>query len=208
MNVICRGAVPLTVLMVLTMYAGSCAKPVIRTCYTPGGACMDTVVAEIGKAKSEVLVQAHALTATPVADALAAARDAGASVSAILDRSYPFVQNSSSYLATIKGVPTFLDGRHDVAGSNFIVIDKSVVITGTMPFTPDAEKKNAENLLIIESDSVASSYINNWYDHKAHAEEFVPGSELPKQEPAPAQPKSEKKKTGKKKRAVTKKKTP
>jgi len=207
MNNSCRSAVPLIVLAALAMCATGCAKPVIRTCYTPGGKCMDAVVAEIGKARTEVLVQSHALTAKPVADALAAARDSGASVLVILDRSYPFVQNSANYLAAIKGVPTFLDAHHDVAGSNVIVIDKSVVITGTMLFTPDAEEKSADNLLIIESDSVAGAYINNWYDHKAHAEEFVPGSEPLKQEPV-SQPKSEKNKTGKKKGTVTKKKTP
>jgi len=203
-----RSAAPLIVLAVLAMCAAGCAKPVIRTCYTPGGKCMDAVVAEIGKARTEVLVQSRALTAKPVADALAAARDSGASVSVILDRSYPFVQNSATYLATIKGVPTFLDALHEVAGSNVIVIDKSIVITGAMPFTPDADEKDADDLLIIESDSVAGSYISNWYDHKAHAEEFVPGSELQKQEPVPAQPKSEKKKAGRKKGAATKKKSP
>jgi phosphatidylserine/phosphatidylglycerophosphate/cardiolipin synthase-like enzyme len=207
MNNNCRGAVPLIVLAALAMCAAGCAKPVIRTCYTPGGKCMDAVVAEIGKARTEVLVQSHALTAKPVADALAAARDSGASVSVILDRSYPFVQNSATYLAAIKGVPTFLDARHDVAGSNVVVVDKSVVITGTMLFTPDAEEKSADNLLIIESDSVAGSYVSTWYDHKAHADEFVPGSEPLKQEPV-SQPKSEKKKTGKKKGTVTKKKIP
>ena len=207
MNYGCRGAVPLMVLAVLVVCATGCAKPVIRTCYTPGGKCMDAVVAEIGKARTEVLVQSHALTAKPVADALAAARDSGASVLVILDRSYPFVQNSATYLAAIKGVPTFLDSRHDAAGSNVIVIDKSVVITGTMLFTPDAEEKRADNLLIIESDSVAGSYVSNWYDHKVHAEEFEPGSEPLKQEPV-SQPKSEKKKTGKKKGTVTKKKSP
>lgn len=208
MNKDCRRAVPLIVLAVLAMYAVGCAKPVIRSCYTPGDKCMDAVVAEIGKAKTEVLVQAHALTAKTVADALAAARDSGASVSVILDRSYPFVLNSATYLATIKGVPTFLDALHDIAGSNIIVIDKSTVITGSMLFTPDAGEKNADNLLIIESDSVAGSYINNWYEHKAHAEEFVAGSESLKQEPVSAQPRSEKKKTGKTKGAVPKKKTP
>jgi len=126
----------------------------------------------------------------------------------ILDRSYPFVQNSATYLATIKSIPTFLDARHEVAGSNVIVIDRSTVITGSMLFTPDAGEMNADNLLIIESDSVAGSYINNWSVHKAHAEEFVASSVLLKQEPVSAQPRSEKKKTGKKKGAVTKKKIP
>ena len=169
---------------------------------------MDAVAAEVGKARSEVLVQAYALTAKPVTDALVAARDWGISVSVILDRSYPFVQNSATYLVAIKGIPTFVDARHGVAGNNVIVIDRSTVITGSMPFSSDAEEKNADSLLIIASDSVAGSYVGNWNEHRSHAEEFSVISAPPKQEPAAAQPKSEKKKTGKKKGTVTKKKTP
>ena len=207
MNVIWRVAVLLPVLAALGIVTAGCARPAIRTCHTPGGRCLDAVAAEIGTARSEVLVQASALTARQVTDALAAARDAGASVAVVLDRSAPLAQNSATYLVSVKGIPTFLDGRHGIAGSNIIVIDRSTVITGSMPFTQEAEVKDANNLLIIASEEAAGPYVSSWHEHRAHAEEFSVIIAPPKPEPVKEPPKKEKKKKTVKKKGTAATKT-
>jgi phosphatidylserine/phosphatidylglycerophosphate/cardiolipin synthase-like enzyme len=53
-----------------------------------------------------------------------------------------------------------------------MVIDKSVVVTGSFNFTKAAEEKNAENLLIIRSKDLAQKYIENWEKHKRHSEGY------------------------------------
>ena len=135
-------------------------------------------------------------------DALVQAREAGVSVTVVLDHASPLTQNSAVYLSTQKGVPTFIDSRHAVAGNNVMIIDKSTVITGSMDFTAEAEEKNAENVVIIRSESVAGEYLANWNAHREHSEEFVKIVEPPKAEQPP--PKAEKKKPakGKKKKST------
>ncbi len=192
-------------LLLFAVASASCAKPVtVDTCYVPGAKCSSAMIAEIGAARSEVLVQAYALTSKPIVDALAQARGAGVNVAVILDHSYPFYRNSAVRLSSQKGIPTFIDDRHAVAGSNVMIIDKDTVITGSMAFTAEAEEKNAENVVIIRSENVARSYIGNWNEHREHAEEFVQIAEP--QKPQAVQPgtKAEKKKPvkGKKKKPL------
>jgi len=53
-----------------------------------------------------------------------------------------------------------------------MIIDRETVITGSANFTKAAEKKNAENLLIIKSKELAKSYIENWENHKKHSNRY------------------------------------
>ena len=55
--------------------------------FSPRGGATDAIVAEIGKAKSEVLVQAYSFTSQPIGDALLAAHKRGVAVKVICDRS-------------------------------------------------------------------------------------------------------------------------
>jgi len=49
------------------------------------------------------------------------------------------------------GIPTLIDAQHAIARNKVMVLDGSVVITGSFNFTKAAEESNAENLLIIHS---------------------------------------------------------
>ena len=42
--------------------------------------------------------------------------------------------------------------------------------TGSFNFTKAAEKKNAENLLVISSKELAKPYLYNWQTHREHSE--------------------------------------
>jgi phosphatidylserine/phosphatidylglycerophosphate/cardiolipin synthase-like enzyme len=53
-----------------------------------------------------------------------------------------------------------------------IVIDGETVITGSFNFTNQAEKSNAENLLVIRSKELAEVYGKNWQKHLEHSEKY------------------------------------
>jgi phosphatidylserine/phosphatidylglycerophosphate/cardiolipin synthase-like enzyme len=44
-----------------------------------------------------------------------------------------------------------------------------LAITGSFNFTKAAEKKNAENLLIIQDPTLAGKYVDNWNAHRKHS---------------------------------------
>ena len=144
----------------------------VTPCFTPPGGCAESVAAEIGNAKTEVLIQASTLTSKDIADAIVKAKEAGVNVAIIMDRSSAHTQGSALYFSQLKGIPTFIDARHAVARSNVAIIDGETVITGGSTFTNEAGDRYAEDLVIIRSRNLAESYSENWNQHKDHAEEF------------------------------------
>ena len=189
------------VLMCFVLLSAACAKltPAVNVCFSPGGNCLSSITAEIENAKTEIQIQAYSLSSKPIADAVVNAKEAGISVEIILDKSSPVAENNAIYFASLKGIPTYLDAKHFVADNNVIIIDKSTVITGSFNFTKEADAKNAENLLVIKSDRLASTYLGNWELHKSHAEKF----KEPEQPQSKQKPKSEKKRAVKKKKKNT-----
>ncbi len=54
-----------------------------------------------------------------------------------------------------------------------MIFDGEIVITGSFNFTNAAEKKNAENLLIIHDRKLAEKYVKNWHEHAQHSHAYI-----------------------------------
>jgi len=139
--------------------------------FSPNGSCTDAIVKEIGKAKSEILVQAYSFTSKEIAKALVDAHKRGVHTEIILDKSTKSQKYSAADFTFNMGIPTFIDDEHAIAYNKVMVIDKETVISGSFNFTKAAEEKNAENLLILKSKELAKVYIDNW-KHKSHSQEY------------------------------------
>jgi phosphatidylserine/phosphatidylglycerophosphate/cardiolipin synthase-like enzyme len=141
----------------------------IDACFSPNGGCEDRIVEEIGKAENQVLVQMYLFTSKPIADALVAAKKRGAKVQVILDKS----QEKGTYgkwpVLRRDGVEILFDREHETANNKLIIIDNHLVITGSYNFTKAAEEKNAENIVIIDDESLCSKYLENYEKHHEHA---------------------------------------
>lgn len=74
----------------------------------------------------------------------------------------------AAFLLT-SGIPTYIDGVHALAHNKIIVIDESLVITGSFNFTKAAEERNAENLLVIQNKELAAKDRDNWVVHQKHS---------------------------------------
>jgi phosphatidylserine/phosphatidylglycerophosphate/cardiolipin synthase-like enzyme len=140
--------------------------------FSPDGGCTEAIVKEIINAKSEILVQAYSFTSTPIAKALVDAHKRGVKVEAILDKSQRSEKYSSATFLANSRIPTFIDARHAIAHNKIMIIDQSMVITGSFNFTKAAEEKNAENLLIIKPKELAAIYTGNWNRHRKHSERY------------------------------------
>jgi len=141
----------------------------VKVFFSPSGGCTDAVVAEIDRARSEVLVQAYVFTSAPIAKALLQAHRRGVRVEAILDRSQQARRYSSAAFLVNAGIPTYIDGQHAIAHNKVMIIDGECVISGSFNFTKAAEESNAENLVVIRSAELARVYLANWREHRAHS---------------------------------------
>ena len=162
--------IAVVVLVLLVAWPASAAD--ISSCFVPGEDCAAIVVAEIGAAKSEVLVQAYSFTSRPIARALADARRRGVDVRAILDRRETTSKGEAPAIDEINraGVLVLIDGAHAIAHNKVMVIDGRDVITGSFNFTKAANERNAENLLVIADPALAERYRANWQRHAGHSE--------------------------------------
>jgi phosphatidylserine/phosphatidylglycerophosphate/cardiolipin synthase-like enzyme len=140
--------------------------------FSPHGGCTDTVIRELNKAKSIVLVQAYSFTSAPIAKALLSAHKRGVKVEVILDKSQRTQKYSSATFLFNAGIPVKIDAQHAIAHNKVMVIDGETVITGSFNFTKAAEEKNAENLLVIRDRKLAERYTKNWQEHEKHSEVY------------------------------------
>jgi phosphatidylserine/phosphatidylglycerophosphate/cardiolipin synthase-like enzyme len=145
----------------------------IRVYFTPGDSAERAIVDQLLTAKESILVQAYSFTNPAIASALSDARSRGVNVVVLLDKSHRTQRYSAADFTANAGITTLIDDRHAIAHNKIMIIDGQVVITGSYNFTRAAEKSNAENLVIIESGSVAEKYHNNWQKHRKHSQPYL-----------------------------------
>jgi phosphatidylserine/phosphatidylglycerophosphate/cardiolipin synthase-like enzyme len=138
--------------------------------FSPKGGCEDAIVAELNKARREVLVQAYSFTADPLTYGLVEAKKRGVDVEVILDRSNEVERYSDLNILLDNGLNPLIDAEHAIAHNKIMIIDQKIVITGSFNFTNQAENQNAENLLIIRGHKeLVTQYRNNFMAHKLHS---------------------------------------
>jgi phosphatidylserine/phosphatidylglycerophosphate/cardiolipin synthase-like enzyme len=142
----------------------------IQAYFSPKGGCQDAIVRELQKARREVLVQAYSFTADPITMALVEAKKRGVEVDIVLDKSNEVERYSDLHIFIEHGLDPSVDHEHAIAHNKIIIIDKSVLLTGSFNFTNQAEHENAENLLVIRGHGeLVKWYRDNFFKHREHA---------------------------------------
>ena len=139
-------------------------------CFTPPQQCGDKIVQVIDTAKNSIYVQAYGFTSKKIINALIDAVNRKVEVHIILDRSN-FNEKNLNTLKTLSnaGIKVYQDKIAGIAHNKIMIIDGNITITGSFNFTKNADTRNAENIIIITSDSVAAEYYKNWEMRKNRA---------------------------------------
>jgi phosphatidylserine/phosphatidylglycerophosphate/cardiolipin synthase-like enzyme len=141
-----------------------------RVHFSPKGGCTEAIVAELQRARWEILVQAYSFTADAITDALIAAHKRGVRVDIVLDHSNEKEPHTDLPRMLQNGLRPLIDDRHAIAHNKIMVIDGRTIITGSFNFTNQAEHENAENMLILKGQpDLAKQYQANFQVHKGHA---------------------------------------
>jgi len=149
-------------------------KPSIQVLFTPDKNCIKAIVNELEAATSSILVQAYILTSNKVGDALIAAKQRGVRVNVLLDREHANDNGSEAKRLSDQKINVRLDGLHRHAHNKVIIVDRSVVITGSLNFSEQAQEQNADNLLIIKGHpQLARQFHRNWRTHAQHSRPFT-----------------------------------
>lgn len=159
-------------LLLLSFPLHAIAVPINTTShvyFSPAGDSTEAIIKEIGKAKSEILIQAYSFTSKPLAEAVLKVHKAGIHVEIILDKSNKSAKYSARNFTSHMSIPTFIGSDPTIAHNKNSIIDKETVITGSFNFSKAAEEKNAENLPILKPKELTRIYLDNWQEHKKHS---------------------------------------
>jgi len=155
--------------------------------FSPKGGCEAALVAELKKARKEILVQAYSFTADPLTYSLVEAKKRGVNVDVVLDKSNEVERFTDLNILLENGLHPLIDSEHAIAHNKVMIIDQKVVVTGSFNFTNQAESQNAENMLIIKGHpELVTKYRNNFFVHKQHSKPAVKNNDVGK----PADPKA------------------
>ena len=112
----------------------------------------------IRNAQNSIEVAAFTFTSEKVADELIKAQSRGVNVTILIEKRQRNVINSQYERLKGFGMQVKLDGNKYNMHHKFIIIDGKIVLTGSPNFTFSGFHKNAENVLIIHDEGIASKY--------------------------------------------------
>ncbi|QEK90287.1 nuclease [Wolbachia endosymbiont of Chrysomya megacephala] len=157
------------------LLSGCVSCPSTTVCFTPRENCTNLIIDSVGHAKKSVLVQAYQFTSKPIAESLVQAKKRGVDIKVILDESQ--VRSKYSVINELfrQKIPIYIDYKPAISHSKIMIIDEQKIITGSFNFSDSAQKRNAENLLIITGDpQLVEQYIENWKDRQSQSDPYTP----------------------------------
>ena len=139
----------------------------ISVCFTPPSRCGNFIVEQIKEAKQSIYIQAYCFTSKKIIEALIEAKNRGVEIEIILDRSN-FHKKKQNIIRLLESnqIRIYQDKVAGIAHNKIMIIDSKKVITGSFNFTENAEKNNAENVIILDDINVANKYYQNWKTRK------------------------------------------
>lgn len=133
-----------------------------RVCFTPGQQCTALIRNVIRDAKKSIYVQAYSFTSPKIANALIGAYARGVKITIILDKSQLHSRYSQLKSVLQSGIPIYIDNKVAIAHNKVMIFDHRMVLTGSFNFTRSAQKRNAENIIVINSGELAKIYYRNY----------------------------------------------
>src|SRR5581483_8391379 len=157
--------------------------------FSPDGGGTEAIVRAINYAQHRIWVQAYSFTSAPIAEALVSSHKRGVEVVAVLDKSNQTDKYTAATFLSNAGIKTLIDDQHAIAHNKVMVIDNATLITGSFNFTKAAEKRNAENLLVLNGvPALARTYADNIIVHARHSQPYQLTGGLPQSPVASREP--------------------
>ncbi len=156
-------AVILSFFIALSYPLEASARQSTQAAFSPSPEAVKLVQRTIGKAEHSIDVAAYSFTSYKIADALIEAHRRGVDVRVLLDKG----QGKRHYRAIedmrYSGIPIRINRHYAIMHNKYIIVDDKTVETGSFNYTANAEKHNAENVVVIRNNpKLAQRYIQNW----------------------------------------------
>jgi len=125
--------------------------------FSPKGGCESQVIYWISRANVSIHILIYSFTLDSIGDALINASSRGADVKIVFEKSQISIYSEYNRLKTA-GIPVRNDTNPDLMHDKVMIVDGTIVLTGSFNWSASAENDNNENLIIINSTFIASIY--------------------------------------------------
>ncbi len=148
----------------------------VTLCFSPpvpadGCDPLAAMIHSIDDAERTILLQTYVLTSQTAVDALLRAHGRRVAVGLIVDKQMLQEQPQLVLSLVQTGFSIRVDASvRGMARSSVMIIDGTRVLAGSFDFTNEAERWNADDLLIIGDRALVARYQENWNFHLAHSE--------------------------------------
>jgi phosphatidylserine/phosphatidylglycerophosphate/cardiolipin synthase-like enzyme len=131
----------------------------VEAYFSPDDSTMERVIELVKEAQHSVRFMAFSFTDDDLAAALIEKAGSGVDVSGVLEKSQALSNIGGEYETLLKyGIDVSLDGNPGSMHYKVIIIDETIVVTGSYNFSNSAKTRNDENTLIIHSPEIAALY--------------------------------------------------
>jgi phosphatidylserine/phosphatidylglycerophosphate/cardiolipin synthase-like enzyme len=133
----------------------------VEVYFAPEDNVEDEIASELARAKKEIVFMVFSFTSERIADVMSDMIKAGVKVKGIFEKGQRSQYSKYDYLkragADVKWDSNPYNMHHKV-----IIIDRSVVITGSYNFSKRAERENDENCIIFHNPGIAEEFIQEY----------------------------------------------
>jgi phosphatidylserine/phosphatidylglycerophosphate/cardiolipin synthase-like enzyme len=159
------------------------ARPVLATQITvgfsPSGQAEACVLNVINSATTRIDMAAYSFTSKPIARALIKASERGVKVRVVADeKDNAHSRYSAVYTMMQHHIPVRLDGHYAIMHNKFLVADNSTTETGSFNYTASADKRNAENALVVRDQTQLAGVYETEFERLWQESEAPTGSGL------------------------------
>jgi phosphatidylserine/phosphatidylglycerophosphate/cardiolipin synthase-like enzyme len=157
MNVVLSSLAPLALLLVSVISLTGCgadSSDGVTVWFCPEDGCKDRLVEQIDRAEHTLVAAVFTFTHYDIAEAIArAVNERGVQAWVVVEEKQ--LDGGIQSFFTSRNIAFRLDSNPQLMHHKFTVIDDHTVCTGSFNYTNQADTKNDENLVIIESSDTA-----------------------------------------------------
>lgn len=139
------------------------ARQSAQAAFSPSPEAIELVIQTIDHARQSIHVAAYSFASQKIADALIKAHQRGVLVRVVLDKTHAKRKYPAVTALREAGIPLRINRCYSIMHNKFIIIDNETVETGSFNYTVNAERRNAENVIVIKNNKkLAKKYLENW----------------------------------------------
>ena len=134
----------------------------VEAYFCPQDACADKLVKKIDSASSSIYIAIYSFTLDSISDAVIRAKKRGLDVKVIYDSDQSKNDASDDERLSNEGIKIAYRNGSGYMHNKFTILDMNVVATGSFNYSNNADTRNEENLVFIESTGLAEKFKQNF----------------------------------------------